>query len=64
MYGSDLVIGSRYINGGCIRKWKIYRKLLSYVAARLVFPLTKVRDSISGFFVVKRNKFLTYFTNR
>ena len=52
--GCDFVIGSRYIPGGKIIKWKKHRILMSKTASLLAFPLTKVRDSVSGFFMVRK----------
>jgi dolichol-phosphate mannosyltransferase len=48
---ADLVIGSRYVPGGGITNWGLWRRLLSrfgnlYARAWLSFP---VRDSTSGF---------------
>jgi dolichol-phosphate mannosyltransferase len=50
----DLVIGSRYVPGGAIRDWTILRRFSSRVSRRLVFPLTRVKDPLSGFFLVRR----------
>lgn len=54
--GNDLVIGSRYILGGGIRGWNIKRKIMSRFATFLARPFTKIKDPMSGFFLVKRNK--------
>jgi dolichol-phosphate mannosyltransferase len=51
--GYDMVIGSRYIDGGEVRNWSFYRELLSFGAAllgRVLIP--NVKDSGSGFFAV------------
>jgi dolichol-phosphate mannosyltransferase len=49
--GADVVIGSRYVQGGDIRGWPLYRKLLSRwgnAYTRWVLQLN-VRDCTSGF---------------
>lgn len=47
----DLVIGSRYIKGGRIVNWPIYRLLLSYLASLYTRVITglKVMDTTAGF---------------
>jgi dolichol-phosphate mannosyltransferase len=53
--GNDIVIGSRYIEGGRIQKWSFARKVISRGAtflARLFFP--HITDPVSGFFAVRR----------
>ena len=53
--GNDIVIGSRYIEGGEIKKWDFTRKVISWGAtfiARLIFP--HITDPVSGFFAVRR----------
>ncbi len=49
--GADIVIGSRYMNGGKIVGWPMKRKIISRVATRLVklFFKLSVKDPISGF---------------
>jgi len=51
----DLVIGSRYIKGGGTRDWPLKRRIVSIGAILLSRPLTGVRDSVSGFFFLKRD---------
>ncbi|MDD1703890.1 MAG: glycosyltransferase family 2 protein [Methanoregula sp.] len=54
--GNDVVIGSRYREGGGIRKWPIKRRALSLGATflgRLLFP--DITDPVSGFFAVKKS---------
>ena len=62
--GYELVIASRYIEGGKIEKWNPVRKLISKTAtilAYILFPqLKNIHDIMSGFFafkteLVKRN---------
>jgi dolichol-phosphate mannosyltransferase len=54
--GNDLVIGSRYMVGGGIKKWPLKRRIISLGATflgRLLIP--DVTDPVSGFFAVKRS---------
>jgi len=54
--GNDIVIGSRYIEGGEIKKWGFTRKVISWGAtfiARLFFP--HITDPVSGFFAVRKD---------
>jgi len=53
--GNDVVIGSRYMEGGGIRKWPLKRRVISIGATflgRLLFP--DITDPVSGFFAVRR----------
>lgn len=53
--GNDIVIGSRYMEGGGIRKWPLKRRVISIGATflgRLLFP--DITDPVSGFFAVKK----------
>ncbi len=56
----DIVIASRYIDGGGIEGWSKSRVLISKGAsllAKLLLPSTRgVTDLMSGFFMVKRDK--------
>ncbi len=54
--GTDIVIGSRYTEGGGIKDWSLKRHVISWGATflgRLLFP--KIADPISGFFGIKRD---------
>jgi dolichol-phosphate mannosyltransferase len=54
--GNDLVIGSRYMEGGGIKKWPLKRRIISLGATflgRLLFP--EIRDPVSGFFAVRKS---------
>lgn len=51
---ADMVIGSRYIPGGKIIGWGWYRKMLSWGATLLSRPFTKVHDTMTGYFMVRR----------
>ncbi len=50
---ADLVIGSRLVRGGRMKNWPLKRKLVSGFARVLARPLTSVKDSTSGFFMLK-----------
>ena len=54
--GSDIVIGSRYMEGGGIVKWPLKRRVISLGATflgRSLFP--EIHDPVSGFFAVKKS---------
>ena len=56
LHGADLVIGSRWIKGGRVRNWSLFRKLLSvfgniYARALLGIP---VRDITAGYRLFRR----------
>lgn len=56
--GADIVIASRYIEGGGMKEWGLTRKIISagaIVLAHLLLPATRaVKDPMSGFFSLKR----------
>lgn len=56
--GADFVIGTRYIKGGRIEGWNLYRKILSFGATLLARVYTKARDPMSGFFMMKKDLML------
>lgn len=54
--GYDVVIGSRYMEGGGIKDWPLKRRIISTGATflgRLLFP--DVTDPVSGFFAIKKS---------
>jgi len=54
--GNDIVIGSRYMEGGGIKRWPLKRRIISLGATflgRLLFP--EIHDPVSGFFAVKKS---------
>ena len=56
MAGNDIVIGSRYTEGGGIKKWPLKRRIISLGATflgRLLFP--NITDPVSGYFAVKKS---------
>jgi dolichol-phosphate mannosyltransferase len=60
---ADLVIGSRYIDGGATPDWPLWRRTMSRIASLLAFPLTGVHDSMCGFFAVRRQYLLEFAMN-
>jgi dolichol-phosphate mannosyltransferase len=52
----DLVVGSRYVRGGGTTNFSFGRWLLSRVACWLARPLTPLRDPMSGFFLIRRDR--------
>ena len=53
--GVDMVVGSRYIDGGDIDvDWGWHRRAISRVGTRLTRPLVKCADPLSGFFALDR----------
>jgi dolichol-phosphate mannosyltransferase len=55
---ADMVIGSRYVNGGSTPNWPLWRRMLSRLGSALAYPLTGVHDSMSGFFAITRSQLL------
>jgi len=60
MNEADLVIGSRYVRGGATPGWPVWRRGISRAASALAYPLTGVRDSMCGFFAVRRDCLLRF----
>lgn len=50
----DMVIGSRYVRGGTTPEWPLWRKTMSRAASACAYPLTRVHDSMCGFFAIPR----------
>jgi dolichol-phosphate mannosyltransferase len=57
--GSDVVVGSRYVEGGSAGKWARWRRLESWFATKTAqFVLgIKLKDPMSGYFLVWRKDF-------
>ena len=57
---TDLVVGSRYIDGGSVGEWSKIRRAMSRVATSLsqLVIRTPLTDPMSGFFMVRRECFL------
>lgn len=49
----DLVVASRYIDGGGIVGWPLYRRAISRVACKLARGLTAIEDPVSGYFAIR-----------
>jgi len=47
---SDFCLGSRFVEGGSLDCFNVYRRLNAWVSKTLARPLTKVNDPMSGFF--------------
>jgi dolichol-phosphate mannosyltransferase len=53
--GADVAVGSRYVPGGDIDEWPLFRRLASRMGTLLARPLTPVRDPMAGFFCLRRS---------
>ena len=53
-HAADVVVASRYIDGGGTRGWPLGRLLMSRLACLMAAGLTPVRDATSGFFLIRR----------
>jgi dolichol-phosphate mannosyltransferase len=60
MDGSDLVVATRYMPGGGTTNWGMIRRLGSWSCTRLAQWLlgVKLRDPMSGYFMMRREDFL------
>jgi len=57
MKDCDLIVASRYVPGGAVSNWSIFRLFLSKVAVflfRLIPTIARTTDPMSGFFAVKK----------
>lgn len=52
---ADFALGSRYIDQGGTENWPLKRKISSKVATLSVAGLTKVKDPMSGYFLLRRD---------
>ena len=56
--GADMVVASRYVEGGGCPHWGLFRRVISKVAlmvSHLLLPATRqVKDPLSGFFMFRR----------
>ena len=57
--GYDVVVASRYVDGGKVEGWSLWRRLISRGAillAHILLPKTRiVKDAMSGYFVFEKN---------
>jgi len=52
---ADIVVGSRYVEGGSTDySWTIYRRLNTWLATFLILPLVRINDPMAGFFLMKK----------
>jgi dolichol-phosphate mannosyltransferase len=51
---AEIVVGSRYVEGGSVENWPFYRRVISKGATSIARGLTKVKDPMSGFFALKK----------
>jgi dolichol-phosphate mannosyltransferase len=49
----DLVVGSRYVDGGGFADWPLRRRILSAAGTRVARALAGVQDPLSGFFACR-----------
>ncbi len=50
----DMVIGSRYVQGGSLPDWPFFRRLSSRIATLPALLFCSVKDPLAGFFAVER----------
>src|ERR1700736_4565430 len=55
---ADLVIGSRYVEGGSTARWPLWRRALSRTGSAFAYLVTGVHDSMCGFFAIKSSRLL------
>lgn len=55
---ADMAVGSRYVRGGATAEWPLWRRILSRAGGLLAWPIIDVRDPMSGFFAVRRERLL------
>jgi dolichol-phosphate mannosyltransferase len=53
--GADVAVGSRYVKGGDIDEWPLFRRFASKAGTILARPLTAVHDPMAGFFCLRRS---------
>ena len=65
--GYDIVIASRYVEGGGTEGWSLWRRLVSKLAVKIshiALPQVKhVKDPVSGFFLVNKERVLKILGN-
>eukprot|EP00123_Amoebidium_parasiticum_P013000 comp21703_c0_seq2/m.30634 comp21703_c0_seq2/g.30634 ORF comp21703_c0_seq2/g.30634 comp21703_c0_seq2/m.30634 type:complete len:310 (-) comp21703_c0_seq2:11-940(-) len=55
---ADMVVASRHVQGGGTRDWPLVRRIISWGATLLAWPVTSVRDPMSGFFALTRDLYV------
>jgi dolichol-phosphate mannosyltransferase len=57
--GNDIAIGSRYVEGGSVEGWTLWRRSVSKGAIRIAHALLpnsrRVKDPMSGFFAIRKS---------
>jgi dolichol-phosphate mannosyltransferase len=53
--GAEVAVGSRYMRGGDIDEWPLFRRFASKAGTALARPLTPVSDPMAGFFCLRRS---------
>ena len=53
--GAEVAVGSRYMAGGDIDEWPLFRRFASKAGTWLARPLTSVSDPMAGFFCLRRS---------
>lgn len=54
---ADFSVGSRLVEGGSAETFPPLRRLISFVATGLAYPLTPCRDAMSGYFALRKATF-------
>jgi len=52
---ADVLVASRYVQGGSTPDWPLKRRLLSRLGCLLARGLSPIRDAASGFFLIRRS---------
>ena len=52
--GADICIASRLVGDGRTEEWPIIRGIISELARYLAMPLTRIKDTMSGYFFLKK----------
>ena len=53
--GAEIAVGSRYVPGGEIDGWTLFRRFTSLAGTLLARPLTPVLDPMAGFFCLRKS---------
>ena len=59
----DMVVGSRYVEGGATPEWPVARKIASKLASLPAYLFTDVNDPMAGFFATTRQRLSTLRTD-
>lgn len=51
----EMIVGSRLVEGGGIENWTAFRKFVSTGARSIAVPLTRIKDTMTGLFFLKRS---------